>query len=130
MLLFKFTSDCLNRFGRKARSQLSGQRLLFPYRCEISQVSSTLDLPAAFTGRFHLVAHLPLTADSVSTHFHMEFVAESSSPKSRAVSMSARHAALLHRNAEVILCCHRFFHSSTYSLNTSLPDTHSDGNFL
>jgi hypothetical protein len=44
--------------------------------------------------------------------------------------MSARHAALLHRNAEVILCCHRFFHSSTYSQNTSLPDTHSDGNFL
>ena len=77
-----------------------------------------------------LVAHLPLTADSVSAHFHMEFVAESRFQKSRAVPMCTRHAALLHRNAEVILYCRHFFHSSTYSLNSSLPDSHSDGNFL
>ena len=77
MLLFKFSSDSLDRFGRKARSQLFGQRLLFPYRCEISQVSSALDFPTAFPGRFHLVAHLPLLADIVTTNLFVMLTAVS-----------------------------------------------------
>ena len=77
MLLFKFSSDSLDRFGRKACSQLSGQCLLFPYRSEISQVFSALDLPAAFTSRLHLVAHLPFLADIIATDLFVMFTAVS-----------------------------------------------------
>ena len=77
MLLFKFSSDCLDRFGRKARSQLSGQRLFFPYRCEISQVFSALDFSAAFTRRFHLVAHLPFLADIIAADLFVMLTAVS-----------------------------------------------------
>lgn len=57
-----------------------------------------------------LVAHLPFLADIIAADLFVMFVAESRFPKPRAVSMGARHAALLHCNAEVIFYCRCFFH--------------------
>ena len=57
-----------------------------------------------------LVAHLPFLADIIAADLFVMLTAVSWTTKSRAVSMSTRHAALLHRNAVVIFYCYYLLH--------------------
>ena len=99
MLLFKFTSDSLDRLVGIVHPELSGYFLVSPDRSEINQVLAPLDPSRAPSGSLHRFAHLPLFADIIAPHIYLMQFTVPGCPQPRTTLVSTRHTSLDDRDA-------------------------------
>ena len=99
MLLFKFTSDSLDRLVGIVHPELAGYFLVSPDRSEIFQILAPLDLSRAPSGSLHRFAHLPLLADIIAPHIYLVQFTVPGCPEPRTTLVGARHTGLDNRNA-------------------------------
>ena len=99
MLLFKFTSDSLDRLVGIVHPELAGYFLVSPDRSEIFQILAPLDLSRASSGSLHRFAHLPLLADVIAPHIYLMQFTVPGCPQPRTTLVGTRHTGLDNRDA-------------------------------